>query len=283
MVFQLSIQEAALQHPDYEFVSALTPSAQKAAFHVRRDGQDFCLKVIAPNQNLERVQREVLAMQTIEHPNVANILEYEYSARGGETRHFLVEEYIDGSDLSDRLTSGEPWAIDDLKRVFVPLAEGLEALAVNRIVHRDLKPSNVRVRATGDPVIIDFGLARMLDMESMTGTAEGARLGTPRYFSPEQLRGTKRDIDHRTDLYAFGVMLYEAAVGRHPTLAQAPRTFDELDRAICESETYLAEDNFTQLPRTAQLLIRRLLEKERARRPNRASLVASLLSGIEVA
>lgn len=282
MVFQVDIQIARREHPHYEFLSALTPSAQKAAFRVRKDGRDFCLKIIAPNQSLERVQREVLAMQSIEHPNVAKIVEYEYSARHGATRHFLIEEYIDGADLSQKFGSDKTWGIKEVKEIFVPLARGLEALANSGIVHRDLKPSNVRIRPSGEPVIIDFGLARMLDMDSLTPTVEGAMLGTPRYFSPEQIRGTKRDIDHRTDLYALGVMLFEATVGRHPSLSETPKTMDELDQAICDSKAFLSDERFIALPKKMQLLIGRLLEKERGRRPARAAMVAELLDSIEV-
>lgn len=280
-LFSIDITAARLQYPDYEFVGALTPSAQKAAFHVRKDGCDYCLKIIAPNQSLERVQREVLAMQTMDHPNVAKVIEYEYSAREGRTRHYLVEQYIDGSDLSEHLECKVPWPIDKIKSVFVPLCEGLEALAHNNIVHRDLKPSNVRVLPSGTPVIIDFGLARLLDTESLTATAEGAMIGTPRYFSPEQLRGTKRDIDPRTDLYALGVMLFEAAVAKHPSLSATPKTIDELHEAICVSESYLDDPVFQSLPYVLQLILSRLLQKERAKRPSSAATVATLLAKLE--
>ena len=282
MPFSIDIDTARTLHPDYEFIGALTPSAQKAAFHVRRDGKDLCLKIIAPNQALERVQREVLAMQTISHPNVAKVIEYEYSARAGTTRHFLVEEFVDGSDLGTRMIGGTAWPLADIKSIFVPLCEGLTALANSHIVHRDLKPSNIRIRPTGQPVIIDFGLARMLDMESLTATTEGARLGTPRYFSPEQVRGTKTDIDHRTDLYALGVMLYEAAVGKHPSPMKDMMTFDELENAVCDNVDFALDPGFSTLPTKLQLVLRRLLEKERGRRPASASLVGTLLSSIEV-
>ncbi|RNF36057.1 serine/threonine-protein kinase [Paracoccus methylarcula] len=280
MMFQVNINDASQQHPDYEFVTALTPSAQKAAFHVRRNGEDFCLKIIAPTQSLERVQREVLAMQTLNHPNVARVVEYEYSARGGETRHYLVEEFVAGTDLSHFLAARGNLSLEQIKNIFVPLCSGLNALAENSIVHRDLKPSNIRVDNNENPVIIDFGLARLLDMESLTATVEGAMLGTPKYFAPEQLRGTKRDIDPRTDLYALGVILYEAAVGKHPSVADSPMTFDELDEAICTSEDFKSDPNYLGLNPTLKLVLQRLLEKERARRPASAAMVGNILNGL---
>ena len=164
MPFIVPIDSAREQFPDYEFVGALTPSAQKSAFHVQRGGKDYCLKIIAPNQALDRVQREVLAMQALDHPNVVKVLEYEYSARAGQARHYMVEEFVVGDDLSAHMPPGEAWAIDKIAAVFAPLCDGLVALEASKIVHRDLKPSNVRMRPDGSPVIIDFGLARMLDM-----------------------------------------------------------------------------------------------------------------------
>lgn len=277
MAFIVPIDSARAQFPDYEFVAALTPSAQKSAFHVRRDGKDLCLKIIAPNQALDRVQREVLAMQALDHPNVVKVLEYEYSAKAGTARHYMVEEFVAGDDLSAHMTAGQGWALSKIAEVFAPLCDGLVALETNKIVHRDLKPSNVRMRSTGAPVIIDFGLARMLDMASLTATIDGAMIGTPAYFSPEQFKGTKRDIDHRTDLYALGVLIYQAAVGRHPSFQTNMKTMDELSDAVCASESYVNDDAFKALNPKLQLIVRRLLEKERAKRPTSAAIVAKVL------
>lgn len=275
-LFIVPINSARAQFPEYEFIAALTPSAQKSAFHVRRDGRDYCLKIIAPNQALDRVQREVLAMQALDHPNIVKVVEYEYSAKAGASRHYLVEEFVAGDDLSAHMVDGQGWTIAKIAAVFAPLCDGLSALEENKIVHRDLKPSNVRMRPNGSPVIIDFGLARMLDMASLTATVGGAMLGTPAYFSPEQFRGTKHDIDHRTDLYALGVLIYQAAVGRHPSL-QAAMTMDELSEAVCASESYVDDGAFRALAPRLQLIVRRLLEKERAKRPASATIVAKVL------
>ena len=246
-------------------------------FHVRKDGRDFCLKIVAPTQALDRVQREVLAMQTIEHPNVVRLIEYEYSAREGNSRHYLIEEFIAGEDMSAHLIPGKPWKLSRLVEFFGAICDGLEALSFHNIVHRDLRPSNIRVRSNGVPVIIDFGLARLLDLQSLTETFSGAMIGTPRYFSPEQFQGTKRDIDARTDLYALGVLIYEAAVGRHPSVTSAQQTFEQLSDAVCKSESFINDAAFRALPPSLNLLVRRLLEKERVRRPSSAKLVGQLL------
>jgi eukaryotic-like serine/threonine-protein kinase len=278
MPFVVTIETARVLFPSFEIIGPLTPSEQKAAFHVRRDGADLCLKIISPDYAMDRLQREVMAMQSIAHPNVVRLIEYEFSARQGEQRHYLVEEFIPGSDLSDALSPGKPWPLSRIAEFFRPLCDGLEQLRLRGIVHRDLKPSNIRVRPDGVRVIIDFGLARHLEMSSLTNTAVGAKLGTPKYFAPEQFVGTRRDIDHRTDLYALGVLIYEAAVGDHPSLAPKMTTLDELSHAVCESEGYAQKAEFGVLPGRLQTLLKRLLAKERSRRPSSAAMVADLLA-----
>jgi eukaryotic-like serine/threonine-protein kinase len=279
--FSVPIEIARAEFPSFEFVSPLTPSEQKAAFHVRREGKDFCLKIISPSYGMDRLQREVLAMQAIDHPNVVRLVEYEFSARQGAPKHYLIEEFVAGTDLSDALEAGRQWPLDRIISFFRPLCDGLEELAKRNIVHRDLKPSNIRIRTDGLPVIIDFGLARHLDMSSLTNTGFGARIGTPKYFAPEQFLGVRRDIDHRTDLYALGVLMYEAAVGAHPSLTSQTMTIDELSQAVCESDGFTQVKEFGLITPRLQSLIKRLLAKERSRRPSSAGVVANLLSSME--
>jgi serine/threonine protein kinase len=279
--FLFPVDQAQSLFPELQFVAELTPSEQKAAFHVRRGADEYCLKIISPNYAMDRLQREVLAMQIINHPNVVRLLEYEFSAREGTPRHYLIEEFVAGSDLSACLLPGDKWPVGRIANFFQPLCAGLEQLRLNNIVHRDLKPSNIRVRPDGSPVIIDFGLARHIDMASLTNTRDGAQLGIPKYFAPEQFTGTKRDIDHRTDLYAVGVLMYEAAIGCHPSLTAHMTTMDELSHAVCNSDSYAANQEFGLLPEPLRSLIKRLLAKERARRPTNAGLVQTMLARIE--
>ena len=217
MTFTLTLQDAQAQFPDYTFVKALTPSAQKAAFHVRdHDENDLCLKIVAPTYERDRLEREILAMQMVDHPNVVRLYEYTFSSKPGQQRHFIVEEFVDGSDLTDKMRPGQPWVLQEAVQFFAKLCDGLAALREKGIVHRDIKPQNVRVRPDGAPVIIDFGLARHLGLPDLTQTLQGARIGTPVYFAPEQFDGNKHDIDHRTDLFAVGILLYEATTGEQP-------------------------------------------------------------------
>jgi eukaryotic-like serine/threonine-protein kinase len=275
MPFNVPIADAQAQFPQFTFVAALTPSEQKAAFHVQQGGQDLCLKMIAPTYDVDRIGREIHAMQLLQHPNVVRLIEYTFSASGNQTKHYILEEFVAGQDLSAHLT-GAPWQRPRVSRFFAAMADGLGAMAAQDLVHRDLKPSNVRVRANDDPVIIDFGLARHLRLTDLTSTAQGAGIGTPAYFAPEQFLGTKHDIDHRTDLFAFGVLLYQALVGPHPFF-RTGMTYSQLQTEVCQSVAYKQDPAFVALPPQWQLLANKLLSKSRADRPAQAIHVATIL------
>ena len=280
MAYVVPISQARKCFPEFKFIKALTPSAQKAAFHVKKNGKNFCLKLIAPDYGRDRLDREILAMQTIRHKNVVRLVEYLFASKKGEQRHYILEQFVDGHDLTEKLVPGKFWNLCAGCSFFAELCDGLSALAKLQIVHRDLKPSNVRVKPNGSPVLIDFGLARHLTLTDLTSIGTGAAIGTPTYFAPEQFTGTKHDIDCRTDLFAVGVLLYQALVGRHPFFRDG-MSFDELREAVCESEACLRARKFTVLPKKTKLLVSRLIAKERADRPSNAALVASLLQKME--
>ncbi len=275
MPFEVPIEDARRDFPDYTFEERLTPSAQKAAFKVRdADGNVLCLKIISPDYSMDRLQREIEALQSIDHANVVNLKEYTFSSRPDARKHFMLEEFVEGSDLADAL--GTAWDLDRVAGTFAPLCDGLDALRQVNVVHRDLKPHNIRLRPDGSPVIIDFGLARLLDLPDITLTVQGAQIGTPCYFAPEQFDGTKRDIDHRTDLFAIGILLYEALTGLHPFWRDG-MSMQALRDVICESRDCLTTPAFEALGRPWKLLVSKLLDPSRGRRPNTASQVAALI------
>lgn len=276
MTFEVPIDAAKKLFPQYEFVSSLTPSAQKAAFHVKAaDGSDFCLKIVSPNYDVDRLGREIEALQQIDHPNVVKLHEYTFSSKPGNVLHYLVEEFIEGRDLEDDLQDG-PWKLEHVYKTFAELADGLSALEEIDVVHRDLKPQNIRIRTDGRPIIIDFGLARHLNLSDLTRTDQGARLGTPMYFAPEQFEGTKRDIDRRTDLFALGILLYQAALGRHPFF-EPGITYPELQRRVCEADDHFESSDFLAIPKQLRLILSRLLAKQRLSRLDSATQTGAFL------
>ena len=175
---------------------------------------------------LERFEREARAIAGLSHQNIAGI----YGIEEQDGAKYLILEYIDGLTLADRLDAG-PLPLEEAMQVAVQIAAGIEAAHETGIIHRDLKPANIKIDTDDLVKILDFGLARADEGSSSTGmsfdgptihqdnpqpppTMEGMILGTAAYMSPEQARG--RRVDKRTDIWAFGVILYEMLVGSNP-------------------------------------------------------------------
>ena len=174
---------------------------------------------------LERFEREAKALAALNHVNLAGI----YGVEEQDGAKYLVLEYVEGEDLADRLDRGA-LPLDEALELAVQIAAGVEAAHEAGIIHRDLKPANIKLTPEGKAKVLDFGLARAdetgtstssLGFDSATMTAaqqsptiEGTILGTAAYMSPEQARG--RRVDKRTDIWSYGVVLYEMLVGASP-------------------------------------------------------------------
>lgn len=281
MEFNILVEVAQRLFPEYEFLERLPPSAQKAAFRVRdrTSGVELCLKVINPESDLLYINREIQALTRFDHKNVARLYRTIDESTEAGRRHCIIEHFIPGSDLSLRIDSGERWNLLEAAQFFLGVFEGLGHLASHQLVHRDLKPSNIRVHPDGHPVLIDFGLARHLSLPDLTRTGEGQR-GNFAHFAPEQWLSERRLIDPRTDLFAGGILLYRAVLGRHPFLDPGMRTPDELRDAVLKGTAHLEAPDFKALPRPWVVLLTKLLERGMEARPATASLVVGRLQKI---
>jgi serine/threonine-protein kinase len=163
---------------------------------------------------LDRFTQEAQAVARLNHPGILQIFDF------GEDKGFtyIVTEYVPGGTLLDRLR-GEPVSVDESLRLTRPLAEALDHAHTQGILHRDLKPANVLLDADSRPILADFGLAWLLEAASRFTQVQQV-VGTPDYMSPEQALGG--DLDHRSDLYSFGVVLYEMLLGRPPFHTETP-------------------------------------------------------------
>jgi serine/threonine protein kinase len=171
----------------------------------------------ASPQRVERFLREARSAAALHHPNICTL----YDAGREAGRPFLTMAYIQGQSLADVLDDGRRMppgqAVELIRKIALALGHAHET----GIVHRDLKPANVMVTAAGEPVIMDFGLAKRLadsDAQEAKLTREGAVLGTPTYMAPEQVRAETEGIGPHTDVYALGVMLFEMLTGQAPYL-----------------------------------------------------------------
>ncbi len=164
---------------------------------------------------LARFQREARVVARLEHPNIVPI--YDYAEQDGQP--YLVMKYIEGETLKARLQR-ERLSPSELERIVENVGAGLAYAHKQGVLHRDIKPSNVILSTEGGIYLADFGLARIAQAGESTLTSDMV-LGTPQYISPEQALG-KKDLDEGTDIYSFGVMLYEMTAGRVPFSSDTP-------------------------------------------------------------
>jgi serine/threonine-protein kinase len=169
---------------------------------------------------VERFFAEARAVNLIRHESIVNVLDLAMLPDG---RPFIIMEYLDGAPLSTIVemanTRGSRLPIGGTARVCGEVLEALQAAHDKHVIHRDLKPDNIFIAPSGRPKVLDFGIAKLSDGGVGSSTKTGSLLGTPHYMSPEQASG--RPVDHRTDVYAMGVILYECLTGQKPFVAEA--------------------------------------------------------------
>jgi len=218
----------------------------------------------------ERFAREGRAAAAVVHEHVVAI----YNVESDGEVPFLVMQYVPGRSLQSRVDAEGPLAIEEILRIGMQAASGLAAAHAQGLVHRDVKPSNILLEETVErAVLTDFGLARTMDDASLTHT--GVLAGTPHYMSPEQATGAA--IDHRSDLFSLGAVLYFMATGHPPFRADGALAV--LHR-ICREQHRPVWQTNNEIPDELSDLIDQLLEKKPARRPASAAEVAQRLSAL---
>jgi formylglycine-generating enzyme required for sulfatase activity/dienelactone hydrolase len=235
---------------------------------------------------LERFRREARAASALNHPNICTV----HEIGNADGRSFLAMEHLEGKTLKQKL-SEKTLTLTEVLDLGIQIAEGLEAAHQKGIVHRDIKPMNLFVTTGGYAKILDFGLAKLTPLlrnfegresepdSTMTLEAQltsaGAALGTVAYMSPEQARGSQ--LDARTDIFSFGVVLYEMATGHQPFIGPTPAsTFD----AILHRDPVPITKKNAALPPQLNRIISCAIEKKRERRYQSMSDVLPALKAL---
>lgn len=223
----------------------------------------------------ERFRREAHVLARLSHPGVATI--YDFDAQDGVD--FLVMELVPGGSLESRLEAG-PLPVSEAIRVGAAIADALHDAHRSGFLHRDLKPGNIVLTGSGQPKILDFGLAMLLAAGRATGklTQTGTIVGSLPYMSPEQLLGVADSV--ATDVYALGVMLFEMTAGRRPFVKErAEALMFEIFGSAAPSLVSLVPE----VPADLDRLVGECLAKEPAARPPSAAAVADTLRAITAA
>lgn len=233
--------------------------------------REVAVKCLAPDlltvpKAREKFLEEGRALAVLDHPNIVRI--HDVVAEDGQV--YLVTEYVKGRSLKECIAERGALPAEEGVRIGLQIAEGLAYAHARKVVHRDIKPANIALVESGGVKILDFGLAKMMDLsEEVTRAAEATICGTPRYMSPEQILG--RTTDNRTDVYSFGATMYEVLTGKSPfeggdllyqhvyTPAPSLKTHvpslpDPLDAVILRCLAKAPDDRFSRAEEIVQLL-----------------------------
>jgi serine/threonine-protein kinase len=261
----------------YEIIEELGAGGMGKVYRVEdmKAKEEIALKLIKPEiaadkKTIDRFRNELTTARKIRHKNICGM----YDLGEDKGSYYITMEYVPGEDLKSFLRRSKKLTVETTVSIGIQICEGLAEAHRLGVVHRDLKPSNIMIDKEGNARIMDFGIARSLKGKGITGP--GVMIGTPEYMSPEQVEG--KEIDQRTDIYSFGVIIYEMVTGRVPfegdtALTIAVRQKTEEPKDPREFNTQLSED--------LSRVILKCLEKDKGKRYQSIDQILDELSEIE--
>ena len=268
----------------YEVIAKLGEGGMGEVYRARdlRLDRDVAIKVLPPSfagdtDRLMRFEREAKTLASLNHPHIAQV----YGLERSDDTSALVMELVEGEDLAARIARS-PVPPDDAIAIARQIAEALEAAHEAGIVHRDLKPANIRIRSDGTVKVLDFGLAKSVVVDghepaatitSPAMTAHGMILGTAAYMSPEQAKG--KPVDRRTDIWAFGCVVYEMLTGRRAFEGES--VTETIGAVLHQEPDWSALD--PKLPARIRVVLQRCLQKDPRQRVHDIADVKLAMAG----
>jgi serine/threonine-protein kinase len=259
--------------PDYDISEHIGEGGFKDVFRATLEGEDVVIKLfpVEGRQMRRRASRETRAMEEVDSPIFVDLIEHFVDEIDGVPTYVIVEEYIPGETLKEKIASGDigvSLAID----VAESLLECLIEFQDHDLVHRDIKPSNIIVTPSGEIMLLDVGIVRFQEEESLTPDHAERGPSTPPYAAPEVLENDKDAQDVRTDLFSLGIVFYESVTGNHPFNIEGHTRPEAIQRSL-RMEDLADHIDDTDLKEPVDLFYRSLTaheQHERYRKPEHA-------------
>jgi len=277
---------------EFQLVEAVGRGGMGVVYRARdtKLDRDVALKLLKPSlldsrRAIERFHQEARTSAALQHAAIVPIFQY------GEDRgfYYIAMAFIEGVTLDQHLAAEDPLSprasglasgrgtphvrnerLNRIARIVSIVADGLDHAHQKDVIHLDVKPSNILVDAEGEPHLTDFGIARLVSDAGIAAAGDGA--GTPSYMSPEQAGGESSELDHRTDIFSLGIVLYEALAGKRPFAGSRPEAIIE---AIRTAEPPPLREVVRGMPRDLATICHKALEKDPARRYQTAAHLAA--------
>lgn len=263
-----------------EIIKTLKPGGQKDVYVIESSKYGQCILKLIRASKIERVIREIEIITKYDISNVPKMYENGYIEINGNKYLYIIEEFIQGQSLFDKLEEKEKFSLKEAYNLLETLLKIEVELEENKVIHRDIKPDNILISNEGEFYLIDFGIARALEMQSLTYTEVKVGPHTPGYAAPELFQYNKGKIGTRSDLFSIGVVIYECLFGKNPFVSGKENQVEEIwYKTITVLPENIKIDGDTQ--QQFMGLIETLMMKQISKRPPSAQKALEWLQSIK--